>query len=59
MNLVRDDQIVVTPINGRIARAPGKLAADEVKRKRRIGGIDISGTDTVRRIKFYDPATLL
>ena len=59
MTFVRDGKIVITPINEYIARAPGKPAADEALRKRRITNTQISGTTAIGRIELDYPSALL
>jgi hypothetical protein len=55
MTFVRDGKLTITPISEYIARAPGKPAADEAQRKRRITSIDIAGTAATGRIDLNYP----
>jgi len=59
MTFVRDGKLVITPISEYIARAPGKPAADEAQRKRRIASIEITGTAAVGRIELDYPSAFL
>jgi hypothetical protein len=59
MTFVRDGKIVITPISEYIARATGKPAADEARRKRRITSIEVTGTAAVGRIELDYPSALL
>jgi hypothetical protein len=55
MLFVRDGQFVKTEIADYIARAPGKPADDEDKRRRRIDSIDIVGDAAVAKITLDYP----
>ena len=59
MTFVRDGKIVITPISEYIARAPGKPAADEALRKRRITNTQITGTTAIGRIELDYPSAFL
>jgi Putative lumazine-binding len=55
MLYVRDGQFVKTEIAEYIARAPGKPAADEDQRRRRIDSIDIVGDAAIAKITLDYP----
>ena len=59
MTFVRDGKVVITPISEYIARAPGKPAADEALRKRRITNVEVTGTAAIGRIELDYPSALL
>ena len=59
MTFVRDGKLVITPISEYIARAPGKPAADEALRKRRITNVEVTGTAATGRIELDYPSALL
>lgn len=59
MTFVRDGKLVITPISEYIARAPGKPAADEALRKRRITNTQITGTAAIGRIELDYPSAFL
>ena len=59
MTFVRDGKVVITPISEYIARAPGKPAADEALRKRRITNVEVTGTAATGRIELDYPSALL
>ena len=59
MTFVREGKITITPISEYIARAPGKPAADEADRKRRITSVVITGTAAVGTIELDYPTALL
>jgi hypothetical protein len=59
MTFVRDGKVVITPISEYIARAPGKPAADEALRKRRITNTQITGTTAIGRIELDYPSAFL
>lgn len=59
MTYVRDGKLVVTPIAEYIARSPGRPAADEAKRRRRIASVEISGTTAIGRIELDYPTAFL
>lgn len=52
---MRGDTLRVWPSREYIAAAPGKPAADEAKRKRRIDFIDVTGTAAVAKITLEYP----
>jgi len=56
---VRDGKLVITPISEYIARAPGKPAADEALRKRRITHTEITGNAAIGRIELDYPSAFL
>ena len=59
MTFVRDGKVVITPISEYIARAPGKPAADEALRKRRITNVQVTGTAAIGRIELDYPSAFL
>jgi putative lumazine-binding protein len=59
MTFVRDGKLVITPISEYIARAPGKPAADEALRRRRITSVEVTGTAATGRIELDYPSALL
>ena len=59
MTFVRDGKVVITPISEYIDRAPGKPAADEALRKRRISDTQITGTAAIGRIELDYPSAFL
>lgn len=59
MTFVTEGKIVITPISEYIARAPGKPAADEALRKRRITNTQITGTAAIGRIELDYPSAFL
>ena len=59
MTFVRDGKLVITPISEYIARSNGKPAADESLRKRRITGVEITGTAATGRIELDYPSAFL
>jgi hypothetical protein len=59
MTFVRDGKLVITPISEYIARAPGKPAADEALRKRRITNVQVTGTAAIGRIELDYPSAFL
>jgi len=59
MTFVRDGKLVITPISEYIARAPGKPAADEAQRKRRITHTEITGNAAIGRIELDYPSAFL
>lgn len=59
MTFVRDGKLMITPTSEYIARAPGKPAADEALRKRRITHTEITGTAAIGRIELDYPSALL
>jgi hypothetical protein len=52
---VRDGKLVSVSAPDFIARAPGKPAADEAQRKRRIVSIDVSGDAAVAKVELDYP----
>lgn len=59
MTFVRDGKVVITPISEYIARAPGKPAADESLRKRRVTNIQVTGNVAIGRIELDYPSAFL
>ena len=59
MTFVREGKLLITPISEYIARAPGKPAADEALRKRRITSIDVTGTAATGRFELDYPSAFL
>ena len=59
MSFVRDGKLVHRTAAEYIGGAPGKPAADEAKRKRRIVSIDITGTAAMAKIELDYPDALL
>jgi hypothetical protein len=59
MSFVRDGKLMHRTAAEYIAGAPGKPAADEASRKRRIVSIDITGTAAMAKLELDHPDALL
>jgi hypothetical protein len=59
MSFIRDGKLVHRTAAEYIGGAPGKPAADEAKRQRRIVSIDITGTAAMAKIELDYPDALL
>jgi putative lumazine-binding protein len=57
--LIIDGKLVITPISEYIGRAPGKPAADEALRKRRVTNVQVTGTAAIGRIELDYPSAFL